>query len=193
MLPAACSRSSSSCSGSGSDGDCHRRPQHHAPHSPHSGSSSGRRARVPRSVAVIVGGIAEMFMLHAHHEQIKLRSRRGFVRLALEAGTPIVPTYFFGNSQVRSFGPAALQHLSRRLRASLGVLYGRWGLPLPRKVPLHMAVGVPVPVGPPMSPGGPRFEARVEEVHAAVMAETIRLYYAHREAYGWRERELVVV
>ena len=36
--------------------------------------------------------------------------------------------------------------LSRRLRVSLGVFWGRWGLPLPRKTDIIALVGAPVPV-----------------------------------------------
>jgi hypothetical protein len=82
---------------------------------------------------------------------------------------------------------------ARRLRMSIGVLYGAWGTPVPRRVPLRMAVGVPVPVGPAMRRGDPGFEARVEEVHAAVVAAIRHVYYKHRDDYGWGDRELVIV
>jgi len=36
--------------------------------------------------------------------------------------------------------------LSRRLRVSLGVFWGRWGLPLPRKTDIIALVGAPIPV-----------------------------------------------
>lgn len=57
------------------------------------------------SVLVLVGGIAEMFLTEPDREVIVLKRRRGFVRAALEAGVPILPVYYFGQSQVTSFGP----------------------------------------------------------------------------------------
>ena len=47
------------------------------------------------SVAVIVGGIAEMYMQHARRERIVLRNRKGFVRIAVEQGLDggIIPVY----------------------------------------------------------------------------------------------------
>jgi hypothetical protein len=144
------------------------------------------------SVAVMVGGIAEMFMLRRDAEVLKLRSRKGFVRLALEHGTDILPTYLFGNSAILDFGPRWLQQASRRWRASFGLMYGPWGLPLPRRVPIFMAVGAPVSAGPAMAPTDPRFEARVDEIHAAVCLEIARVYYRWRAEYGWADRPLII-
>jgi hypothetical protein len=36
-------------------------------------------------------GAAEMFLNHRHQEQIKIKDRRGFVRMAVEHGVDIVP------------------------------------------------------------------------------------------------------
>ncbi len=52
------------------------------------------------SVSLVPGGIAEMFLWEAGREVIKARDRKGFVRLAVEAGVPLVPVYHFGNSQL---------------------------------------------------------------------------------------------
>jgi diacylglycerol O-acyltransferase 2, plant len=46
-----------------------------------------------------------MFMLAHDREVIMLRKRRGFVRAAVEAGVPILPVYYFGQSKLLSFGP----------------------------------------------------------------------------------------
>jgi hypothetical protein len=62
------------------------------------------------SVLVLVGGIAEMFHTKQDQEVIVLQRRRGFVRAALEAGVPLLPVYYFGQSQVTSFGPKCAFH-----------------------------------------------------------------------------------
>jgi diacylglycerol O-acyltransferase 2, plant len=93
------------------------------------------------SVAVIVGGIAEMFMVRKDSEDILLRGRKGLMRTAIETGTPIVPVYFLGGSQTLSFGPTCLKALSRRLRTSIGFVFGRMGLPIPRQITIHMVSG----------------------------------------------------
>nr|QBG05560.1 diacylglycerol acyltransferase [Chromochloris zofingiensis] len=145
-------------------------------------------------VGVMVGGIAEMFLQRPDREQIKLRERKGFVRISLEHGADILPVYIFGNSAALDFGPPWLQRMSRKLRASIGVMYGVAGLPVPRRVPIMMAVGAPVQVGPRLSRDHPDFEARVDEIHTKVVSEIERVYYTHRSKYGqgWEDRPLVI-
>jgi hypothetical protein len=146
------------------------------------------------SVGLMVGGIAEMFMIRKDHERIKLKERKGFVRVALEHGTDILPVYMFGVNQALDFGPPWLQRLSRKMRASLGVIYGVWGLPIPRRVPIFMVTGRPLVVGPPMRKDHPGFAARVDELHAQFCVEIERLYYTHRGTYGhgFENRPLVI-
>lgn len=54
-----------------------------------------------------------MFMIDDDKEIIKLRDRKGFVRLAVEAGADLVPCYHFGNSQLFRFGPSWLEPYAR--------------------------------------------------------------------------------
>jgi 2-acylglycerol O-acyltransferase 2 len=144
------------------------------------------------SVAVIVGGIAEMFMQHPHKERVLLKTRKGFVRVAIETGADgIVPVYHFGNSQTLDFGPEWLSTFSRKIRASFGFLYGRWGLPLPRRVPIMMVTGTPIPV-PHLAKDHPEYAAAVEEVHAKVMQATQDLYDKYKGLYGWEDRPLEI-
>ncbi|KIY94044.1 hypothetical protein MNEG_13920 [Monoraphidium neglectum] len=88
--------------------------------------------------------------------------------------------------------PQLLETLSRRLRVSLGIITGRWGLPLPFKVKLMAVVGTPVTVRQ-VAREDPGFDAAVDEAHAAYVAALTALYHRHRDAYGWRDRPLVIV
>ena len=81
------------------------------------------------------------FMLADDHEEIMLKSRRGIAAVAVETNTPVVPVYHLGNSRLLKFGPQWLMGASRKLRTSLGLVFGRWCLPLPFKRPLHMLSG----------------------------------------------------
>jgi hypothetical protein len=77
----------------------------------------------------------------------------------------------------------------------VGLLFGAWGSPLPRRVPLFQVTGVPVVVGLPLHRSDPAFEARVAEVHARFVAEMRRIYDTHRGTYGngFEDRPLVIV
>jgi hypothetical protein len=68
-----------------------------------------------------------------------------------------------GNTQLFDFMPQSLSALSRKWQASLGFLVGRWGLPVPRQVPLYMVSGQPIPV-PRVAPDHPDYNATVDKV-----------------------------
>ena len=54
----------------------------------------------------------------------------------------IMPVYHLGDSQLFHFW--GLNALSRKLRASLGFVWGRWGLPLPMQHDLISAISYPI-------------------------------------------------
>ncbi|GAX82788.1 hypothetical protein CEUSTIGMA_g10214.t1 [Chlamydomonas eustigma] len=145
------------------------------------------------SLAVVVGGIAEMYMLDPRKERIKLKGRKGFAKIAVEEKADgIVPVYYFGNSRCLEFGPQWLSDMSRKLRVSLGYLHGRWGLPLPRAVPIYLVHGKPVPVPKVDKSDKIEFEKAVDQLHDAFMLELQSLYDRHKGEYGWSERPLSI-
>ncbi|KAF5839777.1 diacylglycerol acyltransferase [Dunaliella salina] len=144
------------------------------------------------TVGVIVGGIAEMFMVDSKRERVKLVGRKGFVRVALEAGVDLVPVYYFGQSQVFcNYGPPFLARLSRKWRVAMGVLVGRFFLPMPRPIPIYLVHGKPIPVTQ-ISPSDPGFEKAVDELHVKAVEAIKDLYMRHREEYGWPNRPLSI-
>ena len=62
------------------------------------------------------------------------------MRVVLSAD--IMPVYHLGDSQLFHFW--GLNALSRKLRASLGFVWGRWGLPLPMQHDLISAISYPI-------------------------------------------------
>jgi hypothetical protein len=87
-------------------------------------------------------------MLSDDQEEVLIRARRGLMKTSIETGAPVVPVYHLGNSRVLKFGPAIIfRGLSRRLRTSLGLVFGLWGLPIPIQHPIHMLVGLPIQPG----------------------------------------------
>jgi len=87
-------------------------------------------------VAVVVGGLMEMYMQEPDRERLKLKSRKGFVKIALEQGADLVPIYHFGNTKIMDIIGKSLMNISRKLRASFLFPYARFGLPLARRVPI---------------------------------------------------------
>ena len=92
----------------------------------------------------------------------------------------------------------ALQPLSRKLRVSLGVFTGQFGLPLPRWRPLWSVAGEPLDMGPGLDPDDPTFDTLVEEKHAEFTSALKELYNGHRAQFhdtrkSWADRPLVVL
>ena len=125
-------------------------------------------------------------------EVILLRNRKGFIRVALESGMPVVPVYVFGCSTAMSIGwlSKMLEPLSRLIRASLVVFMGRWGLPIPRRSRFLYAVGKPL-FEAPRVPGHPS-QIEVNAMHARFVEAIRTLFYRYRSAAGWAKKELVV-
>lgn len=144
------------------------------------------------SVAIIVGGIAEMYMADPCRERIKLRSRRGFVKIAVEEGIDgIVPVYYFGQSRQTEFWPQSVARLSRKIGVSLGFMFGRFGLPVPRHIPAYMVIGKSVPI-PKISKDDPEYDEKVDQVLETVVDSLQDMYDRHKVEYGWADRPLVI-
>jgi acyl-CoA synthetase (AMP-forming)/AMP-acid ligase II/1-acyl-sn-glycerol-3-phosphate acyltransferase len=140
-----------------------------------------------RSVGVIPGGIAEMFSIRPDEETMVIASRKGFVKIALETGSQIVPAFCFGNS--RTFTPGSfpwLANLSRMLRTSIILFWGRFGLPIPHRVPLVTVLGRPIIVPKVENPSA----ELVHEYHEKYLLEMRRIYDTYKNTYNWQNRKM---
>ena len=106
---------------------------------------------------------------------------------SLLSGVPIVPIFILGQSRALSF--AGSKRLSRRLRASIGVWWGRWGLPfLPRKVAMVALVCAPIKVVQDDDPS----QAVIDATFDRVAKEMKAVFDAAKGAVpGWETTQLV--
>ncbi|KAK9803780.1 hypothetical protein WJX73_006767 [Symbiochloris irregularis] len=134
-------------------------------------------------------GIAGVFHgATPERERIYLSPRKGFVRLAIQAGADLVPMYHLGQSQLLTY--RGFPKLSRRLRITLGWLWGRWYLPLPRKQDIVTLVGNPIAVEQADNPTA----AYVDLIHMQLTEAVQELYNRHRHVLpGWEQRDLTIV
>jgi len=105
-------------------------------------------------VLVYPGGDFETFRPSWHSDQVEFGGRKGFVRLALEQGVPIVPVVSIGGQETALFLTRA-QHLARALRLdrlarikvlpiSIGPPFGINVLDLPGRIPLPAKITIEV-------------------------------------------------
>jgi len=121
-----------------------------------------------------------MVQSRADGETAYVQKGLGFVRIAMETGTPLVPCYSFGENQVLRgsgflIGPRLW--IARRFRVGLPLFTGRWGLPYPFAMPLPtkvtFVIGRQIEVGP---PNANPTESQVDAIFKEYLSELCRLF-----------------
>ncbi|XP_060635756.2 2-acylglycerol O-acyltransferase 3 [Anolis sagrei] len=147
-----------------------------------------------QAVAIVVGGASESLEGAPGEHRVRLRGRRGFVRLALQHGADLVPVYCFGENDIFRQARFREGSLARRLQvrfkqltgfapclfAGRGLLCPRLPGILPLNAPLTVVVGKPIPVPRRPDPS----EEEVSEFHARYVAALQELFEAHKGSCG---------
>ncbi|KAM6386326.1 2-acylglycerol O-acyltransferase 2 [Alca torda] len=144
-------------------------------------------------LAIIVGGAQEALDARPGSYTLLLKNRKGFVRLAIEHGTPLVPIFSFGENdlynQVRNPKGSWLRQLQHRLQQIMGIslplFHARgvfqysFGL-IPYRRPICSVVGKPIPVQRKHRPS----EEEVDQVHQKYLNELSKLFEEHKAKYN---------
>lgn len=151
-----------------------------------------RKSGVDGCVVLSVGGIAELFLSDTEYERLYLKSRKGFIKLALETGTDIVPVYLFGNTMTLSIlSNNILACVSRKLQVSLTYIWGRYYLPIPRCTKLLYVAGKPL--GMPKNLTNPT-PSDIDYWHAEYCKQVERIFEKYKERLpGYKHKKLEIV
>eukprot|EP00658_Telonema_sp_P-2_P023159 TRINITY_DN19272_c0_g1_i5.p2 TRINITY_DN19272_c0_g1~~TRINITY_DN19272_c0_g1_i5.p2 ORF type:complete len:176 (-),score=40.77 TRINITY_DN19272_c0_g1_i5:258-785(-) len=172
------------------------------------GAVSATKANAVKSIqngfisGVSPDGIAGIFEVNDPDEVLVILERRGIYKVAIEAGVPIMCSWTFGTTQTfsASWGGkgSLLPELSRMFRTSLFVFWGRFGLPIPMRVPLTTVFGYPIPckqMSEPKKDADPAsrraWDQEIERLQEEVLATYTNLFNKHKEAYGCKHKKLV--
>ncbi|XP_037941777.1 2-acylglycerol O-acyltransferase 2-like [Teleopsis dalmanni] len=154
------------------------------------------------AVAILVGGAQEALDSHPGRYILTLKRRKGFVKLAIRTGSPIVPSFSFGEvdifDQVNNPPDSWLrrfQSLTKKLTGiSPLIVLGRgffqytFGL-LPQRKHIVQVVGAPIEVVRNNNPD----PAYVDEIHQKVIDALNDLFETHKEKYIENCKELHLV
>jgi len=152
-----------------------------------------RAMKQGHSLLVIPGGEHEQIRTRKGEEEVFLAKRMGFVKLALQAGAALVPSYVFG--VVDLYETSDLFHSAREwLRKRYGVCIPvYWGAVafLPKRVPVELVLGEPLQVTC-AKPGEPTDE-EVSAAHAAYVTALQKLFEENKAKFGYADRKLTVL
>eukprot|EP00299_Pterocystis_sp_00344_P009590 c4082_g1_i1.p1 GENE.c4082_g1_i1~~c4082_g1_i1.p1 ORF type:complete len:360 (+),score=62.45 c4082_g1_i1:36-1115(+) len=137
-------------------------------------------------------GIAGIFEVNdpSGDEVLVILNRKGIYEISLVSGTPIICTYTFGTTAAFDAWydqKGSLQRISRLIRTSLFLFWGRCYLPIPYRVAITTVVGRPVMIEKVSNPTPEQIDALRERV----LAEFQRIFETHKHAYGWGKKKLV--
>lgn len=68
------------------------------------------------------------------------------------------------------------------------IFWGRFGLPVPYRIPIVGAMAKPIPVPLKENPTAEEIDA----VHEELMQAMVKLFDTHKEAYGWGDKKLII-
>ena len=147
------------------------------------------------SPVICPGGMQEVTHMKTEKECVLyLKSRLGFIKLAILYGRPIVPCFSFGLRNTFAFwqpNSKLLLAIAKRLGFLPMMFFGLWNCPLGPGKPCDYVnvVGKPIAVERNENPS----EEELRRVQAVYIAETVRIFETYKAEFGMGDVSVRVI
>lgn len=147
---------------------------------------------------LMVGGLPEISNYHQNKIVLVIRKRLGFVKLALETGSDLVPLFSFGEAEIFHQPSGMNSFLEKVIASNIGfypvVFSGRGFLQnsigiLPKRREINIVVGKPIEVEKIEEPS----QEDIMQVHQQYIQQVVQLYEEHKKKYGYQDIELEII
>ena len=146
------------------------------------------------SILVLPGGMDEQLVTQYQTETIYLRKRKGFIKLAMRKGVPVVPVYVFGTSDhfVTSNSCFKARHwIMKNLKMCIPLARGLVGSACPLPVKTTIVMGEPISYSPKIA--GQPTQDEIDSAHCDFIKAVVTLFDEHKSRLGYGERSLNVL
>uniref|UniRef100_M4BFL5 Acyltransferase n=1 Tax=Hyaloperonospora arabidopsidis (strain Emoy2) TaxID=559515 RepID=M4BFL5_HYAAE len=145
------------------------------------------------SVLLVPGGQAEMLLQQSGRKEVRVYTHhKGFIRLAIEHGVPLVPVLSFKEGEMMDNiqAPLVQRWFVKKLAFPFPYFpYGRALLPIPRKVDIPIVVGEPLEVPHIAKPT----QADIDKVHATYYTVLQNMFDKYKDEVGCGDYKLVLI
>jgi 2-acylglycerol O-acyltransferase 2 len=147
------------------------------------------------SLMVMPGGESEQIRTIYQRERVYLKNRKGFLKLAMKKGVPVVPMYVFGCSdyyRTSNILMAPRLWLVKNLGICIPFAVGLWGsilVPLPVKTTIVVGEPLSFKVKDAKNPAA----EELDEAHEMFCKSLTKLFDEHKGPLGYGERNLEII
>jgi 1-acyl-sn-glycerol-3-phosphate acyltransferase len=148
-----------------------------------------------RSILVLPGGEAEQIRTVHGREKVYLHRRKGFIKIALRHGVPIVPIYVFGASDYYHtwfVGYGLRLWIMKKLGVCITLAFGLYGSTLcPLPVETTIVFGKPLDFT--VKEAGAPSDKEVVDAHQQFCEALRELFDKHKKSLGYGDRQLEIL